>query len=43
MEDIGQNEELEGGELYFFTEEKYIQEHPEHFDEQRLTLLRKTP
>eukprot|EP00357_Protocruzia_adherens_P008197 CAMPEP_0115030686 /NCGR_PEP_ID=MMETSP0216-20121206/37988_1 /TAXON_ID=223996 /ORGANISM="Protocruzia adherens, Strain Boccale" /LENGTH=258 /DNA_ID=CAMNT_0002407997 /DNA_START=87 /DNA_END=863 /DNA_ORIENTATION=- len=30
-------------DLYFFSEEKYIKEKPEAFDEQRLALLRQTP
>jgi hypothetical protein len=34
---------LEDSDLYFFSEEKYISEKPEAFDEQRLALLRETP
>lgn len=30
-------------DLYFFSEEKYINENPENFDEERVKLLRKTP
>lgn len=30
-------------ELFFFSEEKYIQEKPEAFDQQRIALLRETP
>lgn len=30
-------------ELYFFTEDKYINENPGGFDEDRIALLRKTP
>jgi hypothetical protein len=30
-------------DLYYFTEEKYIAENPEMFDEERINLLRKTP
>jgi len=32
-----------GSDLYFFSEEKYISEKPEEFDEQRKALLRETP
>ena len=34
---------LEESDLYFFSEEKYISEKPEAFDDQRLALLRETP
>ena len=30
-------------DLYFFSEEKYISENPENFDEERIALLRKVP
>ena len=30
-------------DLYYFSEEKYISEHPQAFDPQRLELLRRTP
>lgn len=30
-------------DLYFFTEDKYINESPGAFDEERISLLRKTP
>jgi len=33
----------EDSELFFFSEEKYIKEKPEEFDEQRKALLRETP
>ena len=33
----------EDNDLYFFSEEKYIKEKPEAFDEARLALLRETP
>lgn len=33
----------EDDDLYFFSEEKYIKEKPEAFDEARLALLRETP
>jgi len=29
--------------LYYFSEEKYMKEKPEEFDEQRKSLLRETP
>jgi hypothetical protein len=34
---------MEQSDLYFFCEEKYINEKPEAFDEQRLALLKETP
>ena len=34
---------MEDSDLYFFSEEKYISEKPEAFDDQRLALLRETP
>ena len=30
------------GELYYFSEDKYINENPDYFDEERIDLLRKT-
>ena len=30
-------------DLYFFSEDKYINENPNAFDEDRISLLRKTP
>ena len=33
----------EESDLYFFSEEKYIKEKPESFDEKRIELLRETP
>jgi hypothetical protein len=30
-------------DLYFFSEEKYVQENPNCFDEQRIELIKKTP
>jgi hypothetical protein len=30
------------GELYYFSEDKYISENPDYFDEERINLLRKT-
>lgn len=30
------------GELYYFSEDKYINENPDYFDEERINLLRKT-
>lgn len=33
----------EDGDLYYFSEEKYISEKPDEFDEQRRELLRETP
>lgn len=30
-------------DLYFFSEEKYISENPENFDDERIALLRKIP
>jgi len=30
------------GELYYFSEDKYINENPEYFDEERIKLLKKT-
>jgi len=30
-------------DLYFFSEEKYVQENPNFFDEQRIERIKKTP
>ena len=44
LEDMVEGKLLEPmSDLYFFSEEKYIHENPAAFDEQRLTLLRRTP
>jgi len=44
LEDQNSGKELNpNSDLYFFSEEKYIQEKPEEFDEQRKTLLRAVP
>lgn len=44
IEDLGQNKEIpEDSDLFFFTEEKYIKEKPEAFDQCRIQLLRETP
>lgn len=44
LDDIQSKEELQpDSELFFFSEEKYINEKPEEFDEQRRQLLRETP
>jgi hypothetical protein len=44
LEDQGSGKELiPGSDLYYFSEEKYIKEKPEEFDEQRKALLRETP
>lgn len=44
LEDLGQNKKIpDPSDLYFFSEEKYIKEKPEAFDQQRITLLRETP
>ncbi len=44
LEDFGQNKTASvDSELFFFSEEKYIQEKPEAFDPQRIALLRETP
>lgn len=44
LEDFGQNKTVSvDSELFFFSEEKYIQEKPEAFDPQRIALLRETP
>lgn len=33
----------EDSELYYFSEQKYIKEKPEDFDQDRILLLRQTP
>lgn len=33
----------EDSQLFFFSEEKYIKEKPDAFDQQRIALLRETP
>lgn len=44
LEDQGSGKELlAGSDLYYFSEEKYIKEKPEEFDESRKALLRETP
>ncbi|OMJ69773.1 hypothetical protein SteCoe_32408 [Stentor coeruleus] len=44
LEDSSLGREIQStSDLFYFSEEKYIREHPEMFDEQRRALLRKTP
>ncbi len=44
MEDVQEEKSISSkSDLYYFTEEKYISENPGAFDEDRITLLRKTP
>ncbi len=44
LDDIQSKEDIEpDSDLFFFSEEKYINEKPEEFDEQRRMLLRETP
>jgi hypothetical protein len=44
LEDISQGREIDpSSDLYSFSEEKYIRQNPEAFDEQRIALLRKAP
>eukprot|EP00355_Strombidium_rassoulzadegani_P008650 CAMPEP_0168614850 /NCGR_PEP_ID=MMETSP0449_2-20121227/4196_1 /TAXON_ID=1082188 /ORGANISM="Strombidium rassoulzadegani, Strain ras09" /LENGTH=219 /DNA_ID=CAMNT_0008655561 /DNA_START=80 /DNA_END=739 /DNA_ORIENTATION=+ len=44
LEDQNQGKKIEkDSELFFFSEEKYIQEKPDAFDSQRIQLLRETP
>jgi len=44
LDDIQSKEELQPDtDLFFFSEEKYINEKPEEFDENRRELLRGTP
>jgi hypothetical protein len=41
---LGQGKDIpECSDLFFFSEEKYIKEKPEAFDQQRISLLRETP
>lgn len=43
-EDASSGKEVRvGSDIYFFSEEKYIDEKPEEFDESRRALLRETP
>ncbi len=44
LEDQDSGKEIpKGSDLHFFSEEKYIEEKPEEFDESRKALLRETP
>lgn len=44
LEDMSQGREIDpSSDLYSFSEEKYIRQNPEAFDEQRIALLRKAP
>jgi len=44
VQDLGQGREIpEDKDLFFFSEEKYIKEKPDAFDQQRIALLRETP
>jgi hypothetical protein len=44
LEDLQDDKKISSkSDLYFFSEEKYIKENPENFDENRIALLRKTP
>lgn len=44
LEDMQDEKEIPANsDLYFFSEEKYIAENPENFDEDRIALLRKAP
>lgn len=44
IEDVNLGREIQSSsDLFYFSEEKYIRENPEAFDEQRLALLRKMP
>jgi Cyclin, N-terminal domain len=44
LEDASLGREIQSSsDLFYFSEEKYIREHPEAFDEQRRALLRKSP
>jgi hypothetical protein len=41
---LGQGKDIpDFSDLFFFSEEKYIKEKPEAFDQQRISLLRETP
>ena len=44
LEDMQDEQEISpDSELYYFSEDKYIAENPENFDEERIALLRKVP
>jgi hypothetical protein len=44
MEDLQEGKIISTkSDLYFFSEDKYINENPNAFDEERIILLRKTP
>lgn len=44
LEDAESDKTLaKGSDLHFFSEEKYIEEKPDEFDEARKSLLRETP
>ena len=44
MEDVQDGKTIyPKSDLYYFSEEKYINENPNAFDEERVALLRKTP
>ena len=44
LEDTSLGREIQStSDLYYFSEEKYIRDHPEAFDEQRRQMLRKMP
>ena len=44
LEDENNHKEIpDNSELLFFSEEKYIEEKPDDFDETRIKLLRETP
>ena len=44
LEDLGQGKKVpENSDRFYFSEEKYIKEKPEAFDQQRIALLRETP
>ena len=44
IEDVSLGREIQSSsDLFYFSEEKYIREDPDAFDEQRRAMLRKTP
>lgn len=44
IEDSSMGRQIQStSDLFYFSEEKYIREHPEMFDEERKAMLRKTP
>ena len=44
LEDLGQGKKIpEDSDLFFFSEEKYIKEKPEAFEQHRIALMRETP